>query len=106
MIAPGTRVRRKVGHHKTFIKSLAGPVKNMNLGVKPWIEARAKDLQNQLQFQVEPGTPDRVKKPVHKPTSGSSDTVDALSASNSDATRPGAVVGLVVSIALVVNGVL
>ncbi|KAF9926839.1 hypothetical protein FBU30_003661 [Linnemannia zychae] len=56
-----------------FHASLTGGVKDMSLGVKPWIEGRAKDLQSQLGFSVVPGTPDRVKRPVHKPKGGSSD---------------------------------
>ncbi|KAF9436624.1 hypothetical protein BGZ76_003421 [Entomortierella beljakovae] len=46
-----------------FHQSLRGPVKDMNLGVIPWIEGRAKDLQAQMDFKVEPGTPDRIKRP-------------------------------------------
>ncbi|KAF9109887.1 hypothetical protein BGX27_007030 [Mortierella sp. AM989] len=56
-----------------FHQSLSGPVKDMNLGIKPWIEGRAKGLQDQLHFQVEPGTPDRVKRPVHRPKGGIAD---------------------------------
>ncbi|KAF9366764.1 hypothetical protein BGX34_008722 [Mortierella sp. NVP85] len=57
-------------------------------------------------YPVELGTLDRVKKPQHKPKNGGSDAVDAFSASNSGATGPGAVVGLIVSMALVVSGIL
>ncbi|KAG0047688.1 hypothetical protein BGZ83_007296 [Gryganskiella cystojenkinii] len=57
-----------------FHKSLAGPVKNMNLGVKPWIQGQKEKLEIQLGFKVVEGTPDRVKRPTHSPDGGSSDT--------------------------------
>ncbi|KAF9354360.1 hypothetical protein BGX26_007813 [Mortierella sp. AD094] len=55
-----------------FHQSLIGPVKDMNLGIRPWIQNRTLDLQSQLQFRVEPGTPDRVKRPLHRPKGGDS----------------------------------
>ncbi|KAF9567688.1 hypothetical protein EC968_003187 [Mortierella alpina] len=60
-----------------FHNSLVGPVENMGLGVKPWIEGRAKQLQASLNFVVEPGTPDRVKRPVKKPKGGNSDVLSS-----------------------------
>ncbi|KAG0273343.1 hypothetical protein BGZ95_010849 [Linnemannia exigua] len=56
-----------------FHKSLLGGVKDMSLGVKPWIEGRAKDLQKQLGFVVVPGTPDLAKRPAQKSKGGLSD---------------------------------
>ncbi|KAF9936503.1 hypothetical protein BGZ67_002272 [Mortierella alpina] len=60
-----------------FHNSIVGPVENMGLGVKPWIEGRAKQLQASLSFVVEPGTPDRVKRPVKRPNGGKSDVLDS-----------------------------
>ncbi|KAF9283154.1 hypothetical protein BGZ68_005512 [Mortierella alpina] len=58
-----------------FHNSLVGPIENMGLGVKPWIEGRAQQLQASLNFVVEPGTPDRVKRAVKRPKGGSSDVL-------------------------------
>ncbi|KAF9125658.1 hypothetical protein BGX30_000373 [Mortierella sp. GBA39] len=64
-----------------FHLSLAmGGVKDMNLGVRFWIEERAKGLEAQLGFKVVPGTPDKVKRVVRKSKGGASD-VDAFIAS-------------------------
>ncbi|KAG0239707.1 coth protein-domain-containing protein [Mortierella sp. GBAus27b] len=90
-----------------FHQSIAGPVKNMQWGIKPWVEGRTKDLQNQLQFKVIPGAPDRVKKSVRKPKSGSD--VETFSETN-DATRhwtaSRAVAGLVAVAVVVIAQVL
>ncbi|KAG0288975.1 hypothetical protein BGZ96_007351 [Linnemannia gamsii] len=56
-----------------YHNSLKGEVKNMNLGVQPWIEGRAKGLEVQLGFEVVKGTPDRVKRPAKRPKGGASD---------------------------------
>ncbi|KAF9095678.1 hypothetical protein BGX23_000089, partial [Mortierella sp. AD031] len=69
-----------------FHQSLVGEVTNMNLGVKPWITGRTKDLEKQLGFTVQPGTPDHAKRPTHKPKGGSSD-VDAFTASDASSLR-------------------
>ncbi|KAH7058509.1 coth protein-domain-containing protein [Linnemannia elongata] len=64
-----------------FHKSLAmGGVKDMNLGVRYWIEERMKGLEAQLDFKVVPGTPDRVTRVMRKSKGGASD-VDAFIAS-------------------------
>ncbi|KAF9546976.1 hypothetical protein EC957_008980 [Mortierella hygrophila] len=64
-----------------FHMSLAmGGVKDMNLGVRFWIEERAKGLEAQLGFKVVPGTPDKVKRVVRKSKGGASD-VEAFIAS-------------------------
>ncbi|KAF9153906.1 hypothetical protein BG015_002332 [Linnemannia schmuckeri] len=56
-----------------FHASLTGPVKDMNLGVKPWIEQRVQELQKDLRFVVPPGTADRVKRNEKKSKGGASD---------------------------------
>ncbi|KAG9071334.1 hypothetical protein KI688_005545 [Linnemannia hyalina] len=57
-----------------FHNSLAmGGVKDMNLGVRFWIEERTKGLEAQLGFKVVPGTPDKVKRVVRKSKGGASD---------------------------------
>ncbi|GJJ69706.1 spore coat protein H [Entomortierella parvispora] len=72
---------------KDFHQSIVGPVKDMNLGVKPWIQGRTEGLEQQLGFNVVPGTPDRVKRPVHYPHGGSSDVeVSAASSEGTSAT--------------------
>ncbi|KAF9585462.1 hypothetical protein BGW38_002288, partial [Lunasporangiospora selenospora] len=56
-----------------FRQGLIGPVTNMNLGVKPWIEGRTKDLQSQLNFTVQPGAKDRVDRQVILSKGGNND---------------------------------
>lgn len=62
-----------------------GAVKDMNLGVKFWIEERTKEMEAQLGFKVVPGTPDKVPRVMRKSKGGASD-VDAFIASG---TAPG-----------------
>ncbi|KAG0331103.1 hypothetical protein BG004_001824 [Podila humilis] len=50
-----------------FHASITGPVKNMNLGIKPWIKQRTQGIETQLGFKVQPGALDRVKRPLRKP---------------------------------------
>ncbi|KAG0085246.1 hypothetical protein BGZ93_000782 [Podila epicladia] len=73
---------------KDFHDSIAGSVNNMNLGIKPWIKQRAADLEVQLKFTVQPGTPDRVKRPLHRPRGGKSNVEVNASALNSAMTLP------------------
>lgn len=56
-----------------FHGSINGAVKDMNLGIKPWIKERVVGLEAQFGFKVQPGTLDRVKRPLHKPRGGKSD---------------------------------
>ncbi|KAF9973713.1 hypothetical protein BGZ73_003013 [Actinomortierella ambigua] len=71
-----------------FHNSIKGPVDRIRIGIKPWIEGRTKDLQAQLAFQVQPGTPDRVPRPVrHKKKLDGTDDSQADVVSN-DAHRP------------------
>ncbi|KAF8943073.1 hypothetical protein BGZ47_005826 [Haplosporangium gracile] len=67
-----------------FHTSMVGPVKDMNLGVKPWIEQRVQEVQKDLGFVVPPGTMDRVKRVEKKPKGGASD-VETFNASGAAA---------------------
>ncbi|KAF9413423.1 hypothetical protein BGZ94_000734 [Podila epigama] len=70
-----------------FHNSIKGSVKNMELGIKPWIQGRKDGLEKQLQFKVQPGTPDRVKRPIRRPRGGKSDVeVNSKKAFDSHAT--------------------
>lgn len=62
-----------------FHNSLKGEVKDMKLGIRPWIEMRMQGLEKDLEFKVVEGTPDRVKRNAKKPKGGSSD-VEAVNA--------------------------
>jgi spore coat protein CotH len=75
-----------------FHQSLIGPVKDMNLGVKPWITGRTQGVEQQFGFKVLEGTPDRVQRPAHYPEGGSSD-VDMFTTSNEAATVNKVVLG-------------
>lgn len=69
-----------------FHASIAGPVKDMNVGIKPWILQRVAGLEAQLGFKVQPGALDRVKRPLHRPRGGKSDAeVDASALSSARA---------------------
>lgn len=86
-----------------FHQSIIGPVKDMNLGVKPWIQGRTEGLEKQLGFKVLPGTPDKAKRPLHYPKGGSSDV--EVNASSSDAVVARSMLGLwatLMSLAMVV----
>ncbi|KAG0357964.1 hypothetical protein BG005_002906 [Podila minutissima] len=71
-----------------FHNSIGGAVKDMNLGIKPWITQRAADLEVQLGFKVQPGALDRVKRPLHRPHGGKSNVEVNASALNSASTLP------------------
>ncbi|KAF8951079.1 hypothetical protein BGZ52_000448 [Haplosporangium bisporale] len=73
---------------KDFHESIAGPVKNMNLGIKLWIEQRVAGLEAQLGFKVQPGASDRVKRPLHRPHGGKSDAEVNTSALSSAMALP------------------
>ncbi|KAG0027398.1 hypothetical protein BGZ81_005664 [Podila clonocystis] len=71
-----------------FHASIAGPVKNMNLGIKDWILQRVAGLEAELGFKVQPGALDRVKRPMHRPHGGKSDVEVNASALSSAGTLP------------------
>ncbi|KAG0221659.1 hypothetical protein BGW41_006629 [Actinomortierella wolfii] len=76
-----------------FHNSIMGPVNKMAIGIKPWIVGRTKDLQAQLNFQIQAGAPDRVPRPVRRKKNGDDDDDGSKADADSKGSRMVSTVG-------------